>query len=74
MKEFIQKTTEQLETLQQRMNTLREEWLKPLSSIVNQINSNFSSYFSAMNCAGEVILYQPENNVRYCKIEIEMSR
>ncbi|XP_034178803.2 structural maintenance of chromosomes 5 [Osmia lignaria lignaria] len=65
LKEFIQKETQHLETLQQRMNMLREEWLKPLSSIVDKINSNFSSYFSAMNCAGEVTLAQPENNMDF---------
>lgn len=31
-------------------------------------------YFSAMGCAGEVILAQPDNNVSYLKIKLNMKR
>ncbi|XP_015433616.1 PREDICTED: structural maintenance of chromosomes protein 5 [Dufourea novaeangliae] len=61
LKEFIQKTTQQIEVITQQIESLREEWLKPLSETVKKINSNFSSYFSAMGCAGEVIVATPEN-------------
>ena len=61
LKEFIQKKTENMETTTQQMETLREEWLRSLSQIVEKINTNFSTYFSAMSCAGEVTLSHGEN-------------
>ncbi|XP_076169145.1 structural maintenance of chromosomes 5 isoform X2 [Ptiloglossa arizonensis] len=64
-KEFIQKKTYEVETTSQHIEALREEWLKSLSEIVEKINSNFSLYFAAMGCAGEVILNQAENNMDF---------
>ena len=61
LKEFIQKKTESMESTAQQMETLREEWLRSLLQIVEKINTNFSSYFSAMSCAGEVTLSHGEN-------------
>lgn len=49
----------------QDIESLREEWLTPLLQTIEKINSNFSMYFSAMDCAGEVILAKPENHVSY---------
>ena len=49
----------------QDIESLREEWLTPLLQTIEKINSNFSTYFSAMDCAGEVILAKPENHVSY---------
>ncbi|XP_053989694.1 LOW QUALITY PROTEIN: structural maintenance of chromosomes protein 5 [Hylaeus volcanicus] len=72
LKEFIQKKTGEIETLTQRVQTLREKWLQPLSIIVEKINSNFSSYFSAMGCAGEVILVQPENIMDFDKYGLKI--
>lgn len=43
-----------------------------MSQTIEKINSNFSMYFSAMDCAGEVILAQPENNVSYFEIKLNM--
>lgn len=43
-----------------------------MSQTIEKINSNFSMYFSAMGCAGEVILAQPENNVSYLEIKLNM--
>ncbi|XP_076647779.1 structural maintenance of chromosomes 5 [Halictus rubicundus] len=61
LKEFIQKKTREMEVTTRQIDQLREEWLTPLSKIVNKINENFSSYFSAMGCAGEVVLAAAEN-------------
>nr|XP_003704386.1 PREDICTED: structural maintenance of chromosomes protein 5 [Megachile rotundata] len=65
LKEFIQESSQQLETLEKTMNTTKEEWLRPLSQIVDKINSNFSTYFSAMDCAGEVTLFAPDNIMEF---------
>ncbi|CAK9827391.1 Structural maintenance of chromosomes protein 5 [Anthophora retusa] len=65
LKDFIQKTTHDIETIGQNIETLKKEWLTPLSNTIEQINSNFSMYFSAMGCAGEVTLAQPENSMDF---------
>ncbi|CAK9812836.1 Structural maintenance of chromosomes protein 5 [Anthophora plagiata] len=65
LKDFIQKTTQDIETIGQNIETLKKEWLTPLSNTIEQINSNFSMYFSAMGCAGEVALAQPENSMDF---------
>lgn len=54
-----------------KIGELKEKWLQPLEQLVEDINKNFSSYFSAMNCAGEVTLAHGENTVctrmhKYC--------
>lgn len=72
LKEFIQNKTDEIETVTQQVQTLREQWLQPLSIIVEKINSNFSSYFSAMACAGEVILAQPENIMDFDKYGLKI--
>lgn len=61
-----------METTTQQMETLREEWLRSLSQIVEKINTNFSTYFSAMSCAGEVTLSHGENIVS--RYEIDLGR
>ena len=43
---------------------LKEQWLEPLKQLIDRINENFTFFFSAMDCAGEVDLHQPENPVR----------
>ncbi|KAG9429029.1 structural maintenance of chromosomes protein 5 [Apis mellifera carnica] len=65
LKDIIKRKTHELETITQSIETLRKEWLTPLSQTIEKINSNFSMYFSAMGCAGEVILAQPENNMEF---------
>lgn len=62
---MIQSKTQELQKTTQNIELLRKEWLTPLSQTIEKINSNFSMYFSAMDCAGEVVLAQPENHVSY---------
>ncbi|XP_012530407.1 structural maintenance of chromosomes protein 5 [Monomorium pharaonis] len=59
--EFIKENTIELEQMTKRIEKLKEKWLKPLEQLVEKINSNFSSYFFAMDCAGEVTLSHGEN-------------
>ncbi|XP_076630120.1 structural maintenance of chromosomes 5 isoform X2 [Colletes latitarsis] len=65
LKDFVQKKTQDAETTTQQMEALREEWLKPLLNVIEKINSNFSTYFAAMGCAGEVTLAQAENTMDF---------
>lgn len=65
LKTFIESKTKEMETTTQNIEVLREKWLPPLQETVQQINKNFSSYFSAMNCAGEVILSSGDNSLDF---------
>ncbi|KAG5329555.1 SMC5 protein, partial [Acromyrmex charruanus] len=59
--EFIKKKSILLEQMTKEIATLKEKWLQPLQQLIEKINANFSSYFFAMDCAGEVTLSHGEN-------------
>ncbi|KYQ56942.1 Structural maintenance of chromosomes protein 5 [Trachymyrmex zeteki] len=59
--EFIKKKSILLEQMTKEIETLKEKWLQPLQQLTEKINANFSSYFFAMDCAGEVTLSHGEN-------------
>lgn len=61
--EFIKTNTVTVNEIKENIEKLKEKWLKPLKQLVEKINENFSSYFSAMDCAGEVTLTHGENVV-----------
>lgn len=69
--EFIKKESIVLEKMTKDIEKLKEKWLRPLEQLVEKINTNFSSYFFAMDCAGEVTLSHGENvvsvNSRYTR-------
>lgn len=65
LNESIERENIQIETMMQRTLKLRDKWLPSLQSLVNNINENFSSYFSDMKCAGEVTLSHGENNMDF---------
>ncbi|XP_043259906.1 structural maintenance of chromosomes protein 5 isoform X2 [Colletes gigas] len=72
LKDFVQKKIQDVETTTQQMEALQEEWLKPLLNIIKKINSNFSTYFAAMGCAGEVTLAQAENTMDFDQYGIKI--
>jgi len=61
--EFIKEKSIVLEEMTREIEKLKEKWLKPLEQLIEKINANFSSYFFAMDCAGEVTLSRGENVV-----------
>lgn len=61
--EYVKKKSIVLEQMTKEIEKLKEKWLKPLGQLVEKINSNFSSYFFEMDCAGEVTLSHGENVV-----------
>lgn len=61
--EFVEQKSIVLEKMTKEIEKLKEKWLQPLEQLVEKINTNFSSYFSAMDCAGEVTLSHGENVV-----------
>ncbi|XP_014480265.1 PREDICTED: structural maintenance of chromosomes protein 5 [Dinoponera quadriceps] len=58
---FIETQTVKVNDIREKIEELKEKWLQPLQQLVEKINENFSSYFSAMDCAGEVTLMHGEN-------------
>lgn len=60
-----------LEKMTKEIEKLKEKWLRPLEQLVEKINTNFSSYFFAMDCAGEVTLSHGENVVSKRMIHIK---
>ncbi|KAL0107255.1 hypothetical protein PUN28_015650 [Cardiocondyla obscurior] len=61
LNEYIKKNNAALEKITKEIEELKEKWLIPLELLVEKINRNFSSYFFAMDCAGEVTLSHGEN-------------
>ncbi|KAM8792563.1 structural maintenance of chromosomes protein 5, partial [Eudromia elegans] len=60
-----------LENYKQNISQVKEKWLSPLKNLVEQINEKFSSFFSSMQCAGEVDLHV-ENEEEYDKYGIRI--
>lgn len=48
---------------QDEVERIRESWLEPLNEIIEKINTQFSTYFKRIKCAGEVHLKVPPNPV-----------
>lgn len=61
--EFIKQKTIKLEEMTKEIKRLKDKWLPLLEQLIERINTNFSSYFSAMDCAGEVTLAHGEDVV-----------
>ncbi|KAL6263333.1 hypothetical protein P5V15_006130 [Pogonomyrmex californicus] len=59
--DFVKNKTIVLEKMKTEIEELKEKWLRPLEQLIEKINTNFSAYFSAMDCAGEVTLSHGEN-------------
>lgn len=52
-----------LKHLQDVLDTSKTSWLDPLLQLISRINANFSEFFQAMGCAGEVELTRPDKEV-----------
>ncbi|XP_072260268.1 structural maintenance of chromosomes protein 5 isoform X2 [Pyxicephalus adspersus] len=68
--ELNQKKKE-LEDYRQKISKVKQDWLTPLKHLVEKINEQFSSFFSSMQCVGEVDLHT-ENEEDYDKYGIRI--
>ncbi|XP_012286301.1 structural maintenance of chromosomes protein 5 isoform X2 [Orussus abietinus] len=59
--EWTKSKTMEINSLGNKIETLRDKWLPELTSLIERINGNFSSFFLAMKCAGEIALVHGEN-------------
>lgn len=66
MTDFIKEKNSKLEEMTKEIKRLKDKWLPLLEQLIERINTNFSSYFSAMDCAGEVTLAHGEDIVSLC--------
>ncbi|XP_054278612.1 structural maintenance of chromosomes protein 5-like [Macrosteles quadrilineatus] len=62
----------QLETIKERMENNRNQWIPQVQHLLERINANFSSFFCLINCVGEVSLEVPENQDEYSKYGISI--
>ncbi|XP_048359793.1 structural maintenance of chromosomes protein 5 isoform X1 [Sphaerodactylus townsendi] len=67
----LQEKKEELDDFRQSISQVKEKWLNPLKQLVDQINDKFSSFFSSMQCAGDVDLHT-ENKEEYDKYGIRI--
>ncbi|XP_069619647.1 structural maintenance of chromosomes protein 5 [Ranitomeya imitator] len=68
--ELHRKKTE-LDSFRQNIVQVKEHWLIPLKQLVEKINKEFSSFFTSMQCVGEVDLHA-ENEEDYDKYGIRI--
>nr|XP_008101503.1 PREDICTED: structural maintenance of chromosomes protein 5 isoform X2 [Anolis carolinensis] len=71
MTQQLEKDQKELENYRKNISQVKEKWLNPLKQLVDQINERFSSFFSSMQCAGEVDLHT-ENEEEYDKYGIRI--
>ncbi|XP_073399825.1 structural maintenance of chromosomes protein 5 isoform X2 [Dendrobates tinctorius] len=69
--EELNKKKTELESFRQNIVQVKEHWLIPLKQLVEKINNEFSSFFSSMQCVGEVDLHA-ENEEDYDKYGIRI--
>ncbi|XP_060093430.1 structural maintenance of chromosomes protein 5 [Heteronotia binoei] len=67
----LQEKKKELNDFRQNISQVKEKWLNPLKQLVDRINDKFSSFFSSMQCAGEVDLHT-ENEEEYDKYGIRI--
>lgn len=59
----LEKRRQNMAGHQEEVERAKQQWLEPLKDLIDQINENFSYFFTSMNCAGEIELNVPENLV-----------
>ncbi|KAM6363306.1 structural maintenance of chromosomes protein 5 [Pluvialis apricaria] len=69
--EYLEKKKNELDDYRQKISQVKEKWLSPLKKLIEQINEKFSSFFSSMQCVGEVDLHV-ENEEEYDKYGIRI--
>ncbi|NXY42891.1 SMC5 protein, partial [Ceuthmochares aereus] len=69
--EYLEEKKNELENYKQNISQVKEKWLNPLKKMIEQINEKFSSFFSSMQCVGEVDLHV-ENEDEYDKYGIRI--
>ncbi|XP_050769481.1 structural maintenance of chromosomes protein 5 [Gymnogyps californianus] len=69
--EYLEEKKNELDSYKQNISQVKERWLNPLKTLIEQINEKFSNFFSSMQCVGEVDLHV-ENEEEYDKYGIRI--
>ncbi|NXL66902.1 SMC5 protein, partial [Chordeiles acutipennis] len=69
--EYLEEKKNELDNYKKNISQVKERWLKPLKTLIEQINEKFSNFFSSMQCVGEVDLHV-ENEEEYDKYGIRI--
>ncbi|KAM6187098.1 structural maintenance of chromosomes protein 5 [Sarcoramphus papa] len=69
--EYLEEKKNELDSYKQNISQVKERWLNPLKTLIEQINGKFSNFFSSMQCVGEVDLHV-ENEEEYDKYGIRI--
>ncbi|KDO35052.1 hypothetical protein SPRG_01116 [Saprolegnia parasitica CBS 223.65] len=56
-------------TLTERINKVKDPWVKKLVKVVDNINTSFQQYFQEIGCVGEVLLNKDDDDVAKWGIE-----
>jgi len=59
----VSRLEEQLANHRDETAIVKERWIEPVKQLIGRISRNFSQYFAAMKCAGEVDVSVPDNPV-----------
>ncbi|XP_065060120.1 structural maintenance of chromosomes protein 5-like [Rhopilema esculentum] len=69
----IEKEMEDQTSISDKINKIKERWLKPLEALVARINEQYGEFFKRMGCAGQVALHRdPDENYSRYGIEIQV--
>ncbi|XP_063769963.1 structural maintenance of chromosomes protein 5 [Pseudophryne corroboree] len=71
MTKEVDRKKDELSKYRQNISQVKQDWLTPLKHLVEKINEQFSSFFSSMQCVGEVDLHT-ENEEDYDKYGIRI--
>ena len=63
MRAALERQEREEQQLRGDVTEMRNQWLTPLNDLIARINTNFSRFFAAMDCSGEVDLSVPEDQV-----------
>ena len=63
MRAALERQEREEQKLRGDVTEMRSQWLTPLNDLIKRINKNFSRFFTAMDCSGEVDLSVPEDQV-----------
>ncbi|OQS06867.1 structural maintenance of chromosomes protein 5 [Thraustotheca clavata] len=67
--EHLARLTSDMETLTDRINAVKEPWLRELTSVIEKINTAFKQFFEEIGCVGEIYLNQEDNDISKWGIE-----
>ena len=59
----VARLNEELAHHRNETDAVKRRWIEPVKELVGEISRNFSQYFAAMKCAGEVDVSVPDNPV-----------